>query len=117
MKASGRGIFTLVLAVFCAARVFAAEAKAPTGTAVSSQTVTILTHSAYWTDVFGLAPQSTGSAKKKEPAVLVVRGELRNVSKSPLHHVELQIDLLDSEGTVVLSESTYNYGAEMLRPA
>lgn len=85
----------------------------PTGEAVTSPGIEVLTHSAYWLDLRGAGENGFES---RVPAMLVIRGEIRNQSAGPLHHVKLSYELLDGEGRVVVSEEGYNRRAETLKP-
>jgi hypothetical protein len=88
----------------------------PTGSAKGSDGVAIERHSAYWTSVFGLGLSGGGAHGTEGPALLIIRGELRNNAGRPLDHVKLLFELLDSNRRVVASEYGYNLGAETLRP-
>ena len=87
----------------------------PVGTADGSAAVDIVRHRAYWTSLLGLVHRVVGDAAEA-PKLLVIRGELRNVSARPLHHVELVYELLDGAGAVVASERGFNLAGEALRP-
>jgi hypothetical protein len=86
----------------------------PQGSAIGSERVAIVEHAAYWTELplVGI----DGAVANRLPGVLVIRGEVRNLSDAALDHVGLVFELLDARGKVVASERGYNYGAESLRP-
>ena len=87
----------------------------PVGTADGSAAIDIVRHRAYWTSLLELVHRVVGDAAEA-PKLLVIRGELRNVSSRPLHHVELIYELLDDAGTVVASKRGFNFAGEALRP-
>ena len=88
---------------------------APIGTADGNAAIDIIRHRAYWTSLLGLVHRVVGDAAEA-PKLLVIRGELRNLSSHPLHHVELVYELLDGAGAVMASERGFNFAGEALRP-
>jgi hypothetical protein len=86
---------------------------APQGKAAGSSAVAIVAHSARWTDIFGLGLDAGDGGDSA--GLLVVQGELENVSAEPLHHVKLGFELVDGEGQVVALEEGFNRQAETLR--
>jgi Protein of unknown function (DUF3179) len=129
-SASGRQIPATVLYWFAWAAfhpetsVWGADLPVPTprtlapadlaGSAAGNAAVEIVTHRAYWTSLLGLAHRVVGDAAQA-PKLLVIRGDLRNASEHPLHHVVLLYELLDDSGTVVAAEHGYNLSGEALR--
>lgn len=89
-------------------------AAVPSGSVVGTGAVEIVTHRAYWTSLLGVIHRVVGDAAQA-PTLLVIRGDLRNTSAHPLHHVVLVYELLDDAGTVVAAEHGYNLSAEALR--
>lgn len=47
--------------------------------------------------------------------MFVMRGELRNTTDHPIHHVVLRYELLDDQGKVVHDAEGYNRSAEDMR--
>jgi hypothetical protein len=86
----------------------------PGGSAVAAPPVAILSHRAYWTDLARF--EASGDGSGETPRLLVIRGEIRNESRTALDHVKFVFELLDPTGRTVASEFGYNRSAESLRP-
>ena len=67
----------------------------------------IVSHQGEWTSFFSMS----GGA---EP-ILLINGQLENISDKPLTYVKLQFELLGEDGVVVLRDYGYNRKAEVLR--
>jgi hypothetical protein len=67
----------------------------------------IVSHHGEWTSFFSMS----GGA---EP-ILLINGQLENLSDKPLTYVKLQFELLGDDGVVVLRDYGYNRKAEVLR--
>lgn len=92
-----------------------AHDRDPEGEVVAAPGIDVVAHSAYWLELAGFGSEALGSAAPPPP-LLVIRGEMRNASGAPLHHVRFSYELLDRDGRVVALEEGYNRSAEVLKP-
>jgi hypothetical protein len=69
-----------------------------------------------WDNLSELFLGTTPAAPFGEGSMFVMRGELRNRSDRPVHHVVLRYELLDDKGKVLHDVEGFNRSAESMRP-
>jgi hypothetical protein len=69
-----------------------------------------------WDNLSELFFSATPAAPFGEGSVFVMRGEIRNATSHPVHHVVLRYELLDANGKVLHDVEGFNRSAESMRP-
>ena len=80
------------------------------GAQPASASVQVVWQQARWAQLSG--PGDLGDAND---GVFVISGEVRNAGDRPVRSIKIEYDLLDDLHHVIVSEFSYNHGAEDLR--
>jgi hypothetical protein len=91
-------------------------AKSPPVPPAGDPRIEITSSATSWDNLSELFLGNTPAAPFGDGSVFVMRGELRNKSGQPVHHVVLRYELLDDKGKVIHDAEGFNRSAEAMRP-